>query len=506
MENKVERIGALSVAHKDGSAEYLLSDYEEDIKRILYTDVRLVPSGCFGASGNMTAIGSVEYRVVYLSVGEGLGGVTFTTDYEIPISCSDETAKGECTVELLASSVRPLSGRRLQGKYTLAARYACKVEEDLTPTGDAMEEEGCVLLSRKIKVPVVDTVSAEEREYAEVLCKSRREGKYLFSDADCRVERIAEANGGYVVSGTVTVSALADREEEGVCTEEVKIPFEEFVVCENMSEGARVCGVCHLKSLVLNEHAEEESFVCVASAICRLELKILREESCTLIRDLYSTERAFEVSYRDVCYPTDASMHRVDFSVEHKVKREAMETPEMNEILLCRADLRQATYLADADGMHLDAEASVTVLGCSTKEDGTRSFCRHVERIPVRALAPMSGLSSDTKLTPVASGTKCRAVFDGDTLEISLEHPCTVLGMREENARAVTHAQSGEMLTRERAEDELWVLYPDSNLWDTAKRHHLSLDKICADNSISIGEKEADAPELLSGIPCLWIE
>ena len=506
MENKVERIGTVSVAHKDGSTDYLLSDYEEDIKRILYTDVRLVPSGCLGASGNMTAIGSVEYRVVYLSVGEGLGGVTFSADYEIPISASEEAVGGECTVELLASSVRPLSGRRLQGKYTLSARYACKVEEDLTPTGGGVEEEGCVLLSREIRVPTVDTVSSEEREYAEVLSKSRREGKYLFSDADCRVEKIAEANGGYIVGGTVIVTALVHREEEGVCTEQVRIPFEEFVVCENTSDGARVCGTCHLKSLVLNEHAEEEGFVCVASAICRLELKILREESCTLIRDVYSTEQELAVSYRDVCYTTDGAMLRQNFSIEHKVKREAMEMPEMNEILLCRADLRGVAYRADTDGVHLEGEAYVTVLGSSTGEDGVRSYCRHVEKIPVKAHVGASGLCSDTRVAPIAASTKCSAVFDTDMLQISLEHPCTLIATKEECVRAVAHAQSGEALKRERAEDELWVLYPDSTLWDTVKRHHLSLDKVCADNSISLGEKEADAPELLLGIPCIWIE
>jgi hypothetical protein len=86
------------------------------------------------------------------------------------------------------------------------------------------------------------------------------------------------------------------------------------------------------------------------------------------------------------------------------------------------------------------------------------------------------------------------------------EKAVKLIATKEECVRAVAHAQSGEALKRERTEDELWVLYPDSTLWDTVKRHHLSLDKVCADNSISLGDKEADAPELLLGIPCLWIE
>lgn len=504
MENKVERVGSQTTAHKEGSIDYMLSDYEGEIKRILYTDVRIVPSGCFGASGSLSAIGSVECRVLYLSADDRLGGVSFSSDYEIPLSPSEEEG-GVCSVELLASTVRPVSGRRLQGKYTLAARYATKKEEDLSPSGDAVDEDGAVLLTRKVKVPSVATVRSEEREYAEVLCRRDEEGKYLFSDAQCRTEKITAANGGYIVAGSITVTALAQREGTGVSCEQMKIPFEEFVVAEDMQEGARVCGACHLKSLVLHEEKEEESYVCVASVICHLELFVLKEEECSIVRDLYSTECETSVVYRELSLPTDGAMHRGELALTHKVGRESMETPEMSEILFSFVQMRP-TYRAEHGAVTLEAEATVTVLGSHTKEDGTRSFCRHVERIPVKGNAPMAGLSADARLTPVGSATVCNAVFDGENLEITMEHTFSMLTMREQTVRAVASAHCTDRLAPEREEDEVWVLYPDSDLWNMAKRHHLSLEKVCADNSISLENKEADAPEILKGVSCLWIE
>ena len=67
---QMQRLWTSESAHKEGMVEYVLSDYEEDIKRILYTDVRHTPSGAYGDADECVCIGSVEYHVVYQDIGK----------------------------------------------------------------------------------------------------------------------------------------------------------------------------------------------------------------------------------------------------------------------------------------------------------------------------------------------------------------------------------------------------------------------------------------------------
>ena len=61
-------------------AEYLLPDYNGDVRRILYTSATPRPSGSFVGDGNVEYSGIVVYDVVYLDGDGVLSSVSFTSD------------------------------------------------------------------------------------------------------------------------------------------------------------------------------------------------------------------------------------------------------------------------------------------------------------------------------------------------------------------------------------------------------------------------------------------
>ena len=68
METRQEftRARTLGAVYSESVGEYALPDYNTDIKKILLTDARAVPSGVFSGGDTVDCAGIVNYKMVYL--------------------------------------------------------------------------------------------------------------------------------------------------------------------------------------------------------------------------------------------------------------------------------------------------------------------------------------------------------------------------------------------------------------------------------------------------------
>ena len=506
MQDRLEKLWASDGVHKEGTAEYLLSDYEEDIKRVLYTDVRHVPASAYGDAGECVCIGSVEYHVVYQSVGGRVCGVKFSSEYEVPLSVEQHAERGMGRVDLVSAGVRPVSSRKLMGKYALLARYHAVVEESTLPAGDAVEREGTVMLPVEVHASYYDTVSTDEREYAEELCRGAAEGSYLFSEAECKVERVSEASGGVIVSGGIMVRALVEREGEGILPIERRIPFEEFVVCETPLDACEVVGEGSVSSLALSQRREEDGFVTVASLICRFTVTRLGHGTATVIKDLYSTEYQTRVEYAQRECAMDEHLCRVVLPLQTRMGRAELESPEMQEILLVHPELRTHGVNAEDGQLSYEGELCCSMLGRCTGEDGVSIYQKNGVRCRIQAQSALPQARSGMTVTLMRLTPYCRAYWDAEELVIEGEVEMLAYLTQYESVRAVRSAEVDGVAQKQLSRDEVWILYPQASVWEIAKQNHLCARKICEDNNLKYDESCIDTMEMLSEVSHLWIE
>ncbi len=506
MQDRLQKLWTSDGVHKEGTAEYLLSDYEEDIKRVLYTDVRHTPSASYTDGGECVCIGSVEYHVVYQSTSGRVSGVRFSSEYELPLSLAEEMAKGEGRVELMSSSVRPISSRKLMGKYALVARYHAVIEESALPGGDAIGREGTVTLPAEVHASHYDTASTDEREYAEELCRSAIEGTYLFSEADCKVEKVTEASGGVIVAGAITVRSLVEREGEGVSVVEKRIPFEEFVVCDGELDSCEAVGRGSISSLTVTQRHEEDVYVAVVSLICRFTVHRLGHGSATMIRDLYSTAYETKVEYSDRECVMEERLCRMIFPLEARMARAELESPEIEEILLLHPEMRMNSMNVADGRVTCSGELCCNMLGRCTAEDGLAAYAKNAVRMGVDTMAALAQAKEGMTLTPIAIVPRCRAYMDAEELIVEGELEMLAYLTRYKIMRTVRNAEVQDTLKKELLADEVWILYPQTSLWEIAKQNHLSPRKICDDNNLQYDESSLDNMESLSAVSHLWIE
>ena len=65
----------------ESGCEYILPDYMGDIKKILMSSARVVPSGKLAGGGNVEASGVVEYEILYAD-SEGKLTATIKDEYK----------------------------------------------------------------------------------------------------------------------------------------------------------------------------------------------------------------------------------------------------------------------------------------------------------------------------------------------------------------------------------------------------------------------------------------
>ena len=76
--------------YTESVGDYLLPDYQGDVRKILFTEATLRPAGRFAGGDEVEFSGVVVYNMVYLD-GEGnLASLEFTTDYDYSVKCSGE--------------------------------------------------------------------------------------------------------------------------------------------------------------------------------------------------------------------------------------------------------------------------------------------------------------------------------------------------------------------------------------------------------------------------------
>ena len=217
--------------YTDSSAEYVLPDYNGDVRRILYTGATVRPAGSFTGEGEVVYSGIVVYDVVYLDGDGTLSSVSFTSDYELTSKCPTDSLSGAYADTRVANfAVRPVGPRKISAKASLVATPHAVTEHTYAPGGDAFSDrQSPETLTRVANIHKSCVSETVEREYAEEVVHVdgaiADELSVIHAAIDPMIEEVENDGDEITVRGSFTLSLTLKNGDEAAYREQKKIPF-----------------------------------------------------------------------------------------------------------------------------------------------------------------------------------------------------------------------------------------------------------------------------------------
>ena len=195
----------------ESSCEYILPDYMGDIRKILMSRAKAIPTGKFLSGDSLEVGGIVEYEILYSDSDGRLTAISATSDYEMKFPVDSEgysDSTEESTISNLG--IRITGPRKIIMKAAVESVVRISEEPSLEIEGDAFASE-CEpeTAARMISCEMALVGRSGEREYAEAaefIADVRSEeiitevelGKYLFVFAPASEEILPEGKSPIV--------------------------------------------------------------------------------------------------------------------------------------------------------------------------------------------------------------------------------------------------------------------------------------------------------------------
>ena len=290
----------------ESSGEYILPDYLGDVKKLISTSSRVVPSGQFEGDGVTECSGIVAYDVVYLDSENKLSCASFSSDYDFSLKKPSENYTDAYVMTELANFAIRLTGpRRIIAKSNVAAEI-CVIEKwGYEERGSAFSEsEALEKITMELNVESAVKSEVLEREYAEEVASieeiSADEIEVITSSAYVRISESKPVNDGVNIKGELIVTAIIRTPDSSVFAIRREIPFAETVSISGEGENASAIADVKVTSLSISANDSEGNSSLVANAIAEFSALAIFNEPTTVISDAYLKTRDTVSEYENV--------------------------------------------------------------------------------------------------------------------------------------------------------------------------------------------------------------
>ena len=259
--------------YTESQVDYVLPDYLGDVRKILFTEASLRPSGRFAGGEEVEFSGIVVYNVVYLD-GEGeLSSVEFTSDYDYSVKCSCDSYNDSIADTRVSNyAIRLVGPRKISAKVSLVGSVRLTESCCVSASGDAFDgtsepeiNTGNAMIRRSRPSSVV------EREYAEAV--TRLDGaivdevSVVYSSAEATVDSVESLEDAACIKGRLRLWAVIKNGDEPAYSVEKLLPFEEKIDFENINGTTCLVPEASISSVKSNVNADENGCEVVISAI-----------------------------------------------------------------------------------------------------------------------------------------------------------------------------------------------------------------------------------------------
>ncbi len=479
--------------YTESTVDYSLPDYLGDVRKILFTDASIRPSGKFAGGDEVEFTGLVVYNLIYLDSEGNLSSAEFNSDYEYTVKCSGEGYRDSLADTKLSSYTIRLAGpRRISARASIVGSARVCEEGKICLSGNALKPDLAPEVSTGVALVRESRISSTvEREVAERILELEGaiadEVSVIYSLAEPIIEGVSCEDDSVTVKGRLRVNALVKSEEQAGFGVEKFLPFEEKIDFDHGTSSELINPKVSVSSLKLTVNPTENG--CDLVADCVMEICLVAEcnQSLELLRDAYLKTASTENSYEDFRYHSLVGSSSAKGTHNAELDRSALESENLREIVLMTATpkvdrveladgkvniLGEIRYSGIASEQTEDKISYVSIKTSSPFATNVNINCQNVEKSQVEAKV----------LAHSASAT-----LDGSKVYFSsvLESSALVLEERTEKVLSDFSLKDGESSLE--CDAKITVYYPtdEDTLFSVAKRYRTSILKIAQDNDIS---------------------
>lgn len=503
-----------SDVYTESSADYSLPDYLGDVRKILFTEASLRPSGRFAGGDEVEFSGVVVYNVIYLDSENNLSSVEFTSDYDYSVKCSGESYKDSLSDTRVSNyAIRLVGPRKISAKASLVGSVRLSENSTVSVSGTAFEGESSPEVnSKSVSIRSSHISSVVEREYAEQVASLEGaiadEVSVIYTFAEAIADSVIPEGDSAVIKGKLRMSAIVKNEDQPPVSVEKTVAFEESLDFEGISSGMILSPRLTVTSIKASVNPCESGCEIVMNGIVELCAVGEQNERVDLLLDAYSKNSPTENSYEDFNYLTLLDSATVKGTHNGELDRSEIESDSLREIIIMTATPKverveccdgevnifgEIRYSGIASDMNEDVISYVSIKFSSPFVANVNIDCQTSENIVIDARVCAYGASASLD---------ANKIYASCTLESSV----TVCEERKEKILSSSQIKEGESYKSSGA--KITVYYPssDDTLFSVAKRFHTSSLKVARDNDISESVFASSNPEgKLTGVKKLII-
>ena len=500
--------------YTESRADYSLPDYLGDVRKILFTNLSLRPSGRFAGGDEVEFSGVVVYNVVYLDAEGNLSSAEFTSDYDYSVKCSADSYKDSISdTRVSGCSIRLTGPRKITARASLVGSVRLSEEGRISVSGSAFEGETSPEISTKT-VSIRSSVpsSVLEREYAEELASLEGaiadEVSVIYSSAEATVDSLEPEDETVNVKGKLRMMAIICNGETPAYKVDKTVGFEETIPFEAISADMRLWPELTVSSLKSSVNATDSGCEVVLSGIVEFSIIGEHNEGVELLLDGYLKSGPTENSYENFHFTELVDLSSAKGSHSAELERSELESDNLHEILFLTATPKVERTLVEDGKVSIIGEVRYSGIASEIIDD-------KVSYVGIKFSSPFAtnvntDCQNDEKMQVDAKvmAYNASATLDANKLyaTCTLESCVTVCEEKDEKILVVCSKKEGEVY--ESVGACITVYYPteDDTLFSVAKRFHTSGLKVARDNDISESVFASDNPEgKLTGVKKLLI-
>lgn len=474
------------------SSEYILSDYMGDVKRVLLSRARAIPTSRFVGDGEAEFSGCVEFEIFYSDVEGTLTALKVSSDYDITHPIETGSADAVCNARVSNFSVRLTGPRRFSLK-------ACVEADVYVSTGAIVTPEGAVFEEGRMPEKISKVLSAEQAAYTvsesgeytdEIMLVEGVEYdglEILFTSGSVKVIESVASEGAVTVRGEITITSIVRNDTAAPFAVRKVIPFEERINLDGAVDGSIASASAYVNSATASLREGEDRCSIGVSASLVITGVVASNTELEVVTDAYLTDYEVSCSYEDMPYSELVCAECTTECVSVEIPRET-DAQSVRDVIVSTAEVKSVEHKLKDNGFEVSGEIVSVCIGTELSDDGSPVYAQIKNTTPfaINVNTPV-GVSDYMRLECSASALECESLIDGD--KIILKCPLSI-GYRiykDSKIRRLSRSDIVGECSDKGRKSVITVYYPnkDDTLFDVARKYNTTSAQIALDNSLA---------------------
>ena len=482
------------------SQDYVLPDYMGDVKKVLKYSATIIPCNKFSSENEVSAMGIVTFRVLYLDADDLLTEASFSADYEHTECMRSDFSDASVDMKVQSVSIRLGGPRKISAKASVALDFGAVVEKEIPSLSDT---DNCEIKKRSLKIHTAAYLKADEREYAEEIYRledtASDEVEIIKQEARAFIDAVYPTDSGVNLSGFAEAFCIL-RVNDEVMRLEKKIPIEEAIACEKTSPDVRYFPSAFVigSTVNINNAADSDSDTFAVSVVMSMNVEcgvtMRYNEEYSVVADAFMIGCPSDAEYCDFKYPEliCALVDKAKLSYTYKREEEPIRT-----LYDWDAQVKNVSCKIDGADAEVTADLSITLVAGGDNADECCSKKTDEEiKLKYKLPAPCDNAKISLSVTPCEVSPS----FDGEKIYVECCLSVKLFAEEEKSVRIIRSLKPCLSEAERKREIVVYCAEKGDTVWTVAKKYAIPTSSVIKGNP-----SLADCEEIKPGTKVIMV-